>query len=60
MRHDYEPRPLAEPHESACWTFCRCIAYPFAALGVVVVLNLVTAGFETPLFDGFIQWITFP
>ena len=60
MRNDYEPRPLAEPHESACWTFCRCIAYPFAALGVVVVLFIVSVASESPLFEEFILWMIDP
>ena len=63
MRHDYEsrePRPLAEPHESSCRAFCRCIAYPFAVLGVVVVLFIVSVESESPLFEGFILWMIDP
>ena len=63
MRHDYEPReplPLKEPHEITGWTFCRCIAYPFAVFGVVVVLFLASLESEAPFFSGILQWIVEP
>ena len=63
MRHDYDPReplPLREPHEITGWTFCRCVAYPFAVFGVLVMLFVVFMGHESPFFFGIWRWIVEP